>query len=210
MGLAIQVKDSAKLTKSLDTLVKSLPATIGADFVVKKRDYRGTVLHTVHVEKGGFPLAPSYAIHNGWLVVSFYPQTVQGFIYRGDGKHAVWKPPSVANSAIADATRFDPKARITTISVSDPKPMVVQILSLSPFLVKMISSIAGAGSDFDISLIPNAQTVTERLTHNVSIAVDNGKSVRIEGYSSFPMPFQISGLETYVYLFSFSFIGFLF
>ena len=51
-----------------------------------------------------------------------------------------------------------------------------------------------------------SQTVTERLTHNVSIAVDDGKSLRFEGYSSLPMPLHITGLETSVFLGAFSFL----
>ena len=205
-ALAIQVKDAEKLTKSIETLIKSLTATTGADIHVKKQLYRGTYLYTVHVAETGFPFVPSYAVHDGWLVVSLYPQTVQGFIFRASGKHAVWKPPAIAKRAIDDVTGGNANARITAVSVSDPRPTVRQILSVTPLLVKAITGFSGSGSDFDISVIPNSQTVTERLTHNVSIAVDDGKSVRFEGYSSLPLPLHITGLEYFLFLGSFSFL----
>lgn len=68
--IAVEVKDEKKLTQSLDTLIKSLAATTGADVHLKNRKYRGATMYTVHVGERGFPFVPSYTIHKGWLAVS--------------------------------------------------------------------------------------------------------------------------------------------
>jgi len=205
LAVAIEVKDEEKLKKSLETMIRSLTATTGADVALNEQDYQGAILNTVHVGVQGFPFLPSYTIHDGWLVVSLYPQPVQGFIFRSDGKHDVWKLPAIARKVIQEETNGD--ARLSSIFVSDPRPTVETILSLAPFFVKLITSFSGAASDFDISLIPHAQSVTELLTHNVSVVVDDGTSVRIESYSSMPMPIQLSGLETYAYAIGLSFFA---
>lgn len=210
MGLVFKVKNASKLTRSLETLFNELPSVIGTELTVRKRVYGGMALHIVEVPEEGFPFAPSYAVSNGWMVFSLYPQTVQGFIDRSNGDFPVWKLPEVANTALEDVKRSDPAAKITTLSVIDPRPTIVQILSFSPFVVKLITNLSGMGNDFDVSLIPNALTVRKRLTHNVSVGIDQGTSIRVESYSSFPMPLQLSGLEPYIYLSAFSALSFAF
>ena len=208
--VAVEVKDEKKLAESLDTLIKSLAATTGAVVYLKSREYRGATLNTVHVGERGFPFVPSYTIHRGWIAVSFYPQPVQGFILRSDGKHAVWSLPDVAKRVVQDVTKDNPEARIIGINVSDPRPALAEALSLAPFVTQMIYSFTGATADFDIAVIPNAQSTTERLSHNVSVIVDDGKSVRIEGYSSLPVPAQLNGISSYLYISAFSFLRFTF
>ncbi len=208
LGLAvgIQVKNPEKLAASLETLIASLTATTGSGIHLTTKDYRSVPVNMVQVSERGFSFVPSYTIHNGWLVAGLFPQTVQGYIYRSSGKTEVWKPPAIADRFIGEIGRDFPKAKITGYSVTDPRPTMRSVLSISPFLVKVITSISGAGGNFDVSLIPNSQTVTDPLTHNVSVVVDDGKSVRFEGYSSLPIPFQVTGLESFVFFGAFSFL----
>ena len=92
------------------------------------------------------------------------------------------------------------------ISVSDPRPAVQQLLSITPLIVAAIRSAGADIGDFDISLIPNSQAVAERLSENVTVTVDDGDGVRIEGYSTLPFPTQLTGFDFYGYLAAFSFL----
>ena len=98
---------------------------------------------------------------------------------------------------------------MTGLYVTDPRPTVQSILSMSPFLVQMVSQFSG-GTNFDVSLIPNSQSVTDPIHENVTVVVDDGKTIRYEGYASLPMPLQLTGLEAYAYIGIFSFVGFAF
>ena len=106
--------------------------------------------------------------------------------------------------------RITSHAQINAVSVVDPRPTVEQVLSLAPLLTRMFTTLSGTGNDFDIALIPNTQSVTDSLTHNVTVVVDDGKTVRFEGYSSLPMPLQLAGLETYAYLIAVQLFSFAF
>ncbi len=206
MAAAIKVKDRKKLTKTLETLVNTLPATTGADVRLKKRDYHGATVYSVHIEAPGFPFEPTYTItEDGWLVVGLLPQSVQGFLYRNaDEQRGGWKAPALVRAALK-AVQTQKDAKVTGLSVHDPRPGVEQILSIAPILVKTITGFSGTGGDFDVGLIPPAQAVTERLTHNVTVVVDDGETVRWEGYASAPLPSQFTGLDSYALLIVFSF-----
>lgn len=212
LTIAIEVKDEAKLKRTLDTLTKSLPSVTGADVSVRKRIYRGAELNMIEVGERGFPFVPTFAVHKGWLVVSFYPQAVEGYVFRCEEKPRVWQPPELVKTAVEKATgnleaAGDGSAvRVTAVSVSDPRPTVKQVLSVVPLFVTFARSYAGGG-DFDLSLIPNAQAVAEPLSENVSVMVDDGKTVRIESFATLPTLVNLSGLESYA-LVLFPLLGF--
>jgi hypothetical protein len=202
-AVAVEVKDEAKLKRALDSLLRSLPTALGIDVSVKKREYRGGVLNVVQIGERGFPFAPTFAIHKGWLVVSMFPQPVQGFLYRSAAGPAKWKQPPLLARAIRETLQprgKGGKPRLTAVSVANPKYAVKQVLSLAPLIIAFLRS-AGAGiQKFDLSTIPNGQAVTEPLTDSVSVIVDDGNAVRLEGYSSLPVPAELTGLDAYVVL----------
>eukprot|EP00913_Durusdinium_trenchii_P008770 g8236.t1 len=168
--IAIEVKDAPRLKKSLDLLSRTLASTAGLDIGIRQRKYRGTVMHMVKINQQGFPFVPTYAIHEDWLVISFYPQPVQGFIFRSDGKASTWKAPALLNNAIRatmkPAGESSGKPRLLAAGAADPRPGMKQVLALAPLIVSSFSSFSGETSNFDVSLIPNSQAVTERLTEN--------------------------------------------
>src|SRR5262249_25179446 len=90
--LLFKVKDAAKLQDALDQAVKGAVKASGLDVTVKKKAYHGVDIREVHVRQEGFFFVPSYAVHKGWLVVSFFPQAVQGYVLRAEGKLPAWKP----------------------------------------------------------------------------------------------------------------------
>jgi hypothetical protein len=202
-AVAVKVKDEKKLKASLDTLLGSLANLTGEDISIKKKTYRGVEI-TMMQFGGAFPYPPTYAIHNGWLVAAFYPQPVQGYIFRVDGKYANWKPSPLLAKVVAAERKYksDRDVKIVGITQSDPRPTVKELLAAAPFFVALFTTIeasfgGGGGDRFDLSLIPNAQAITEHVTPTVSVTVDDGDSLRIESHSTLPLGFQLTGIQSY-------------
>ncbi len=201
--VALQVKDAKKLQEALEVTFKTLPASTGVDLSVDTRDYRGAKVHSLTFNQRDFPLTPSYAVHNGWLYISLFPQTVQGAILRSGGKYSTWKPSAELKYVLAEVKK-NPKARITGIVESDPRPTVKQLMSIAPFIGALIN--AENPGLFKVSMLPNAQSITEHLFHNVAVTVDEGDAVRFEAYSSLPIPFDVSGAELFILAFGARFL----
>lgn len=204
-SVVIQVKDAAKLQESLSTLYRSLPAALGADISVKKQSFRGVDLQVLRFAQQGFFLLPTLAIHNDWLVLGLFPQNVQGFIMRNSGKYSAWKPSAQTEQTLAAARKLAPNGRVLSLGVSDPRPSFNQLCTVAPFVGGLANSFA-PGS-FDVSKIPNAQSITEPLFPNVSMVVDDGDGIRMESYDSFSLPLNIASSDSFlIAVFSSSFV----
>src|SRR5207244_4631614 len=90
--VAFKVKDGSRLLDTIDQAVKGLVGLTNAKIVIKKRKYRGVDLREVRINEQGFFFLPSYALVDGWLVVSYFPQPVQGFILRSKDAIPACKP----------------------------------------------------------------------------------------------------------------------
>lgn len=198
-GTAIKIKDVPKLKAALDSLFRSLPFVLGEDISVKKETYHGVDLYMVRYVQEGFFFVPTYAIHDDWLVIGLFPQTVQGYILRATGKYSTWKPTPLLHEALSAVRKASPKARITAITYSDPRPAVQQLCAVGPLIGGLIDSFS-RGS-FDVKKIPNAQTITEPLYPNIGILVDDGESIRFERYASLSVPLvDLAGTDMYFVL----------
>ena len=93
-----------------------------------------------------------------------------------------------------------------SISYSDPRPSIKQLLSLGPTIGGLITSFYPETS-FQIGTIPNAQEATRYLFPNVAVGTVDDKGVRLESRSSLPLPFDISGADTYGLFFLFATVG---
>ncbi len=200
-GVIIKVKDAKKLHETIDGLIKLIPAAAKTDVSLKKRTFHGVDLYTLHVAEEGFPFMPTYTIHNDWLVLGFYPQVVQGYVLRCSGKYGKWKPPPLLEEVLAVAKKSG--AKVTSISVADPRPTINQLFSIAPLIGSMVNSFAP--NSFDVFMIPNAQSITEHLFPNVTISVDEGATLRLESYASLSLPFELTGFDTYAVALFFSF-----
>jgi hypothetical protein len=140
----------------------------------------------------GFFFLPTYALVGDWLVVSFYPQPVHGFILRSKGELPAWK----ADEAVERSLGKMPK-EFTSISVSDPRPSVKQVFALAPLVGSAIRSFSPE-SKFDPSLIPNGHEACKHLFPNVSVTADDGKTTRIHTRASLSLPFDLAGLDAYI------------
>jgi hypothetical protein len=186
-----KVKDAKKLQASLDEMIKGIAKTTGADLGVKKSKYRGIECSQVQFRQEGFFFVPTYAIYKDWLVVGYYPQSVQGFLLRATGELPAWKPEPSTTAA------FDKMPKeFVSVSVSDPRPTLKQILALAPLAGGFANSFIKE-SKFDVASIPNAQEATRHLFPNVSVVTDDGKTLRMETRASLALPFDISGLDSY-------------
>ena len=77
-----------------------------------------------------------------------------------------------------------------SVSVSDPRPTVRFFLSFLPTVMAGLNSVSNfTGVSLDVSLLPNAQEVTQHLFPNVSITTDDGANLRMETRASLALPF---------------------
>ena len=193
---AMRVKDPKKVLEALDQAVKGIAQATGADLSVKKKTYRGTELYEVHFRQEGFFFVPTYAIHKDWLVVGYFPQTVQGFVLRASGELPGWKP----DPRLQEALDKLPKEFIS-IAVSDPVPTITQILSIAPLIAGLINSFA-PDIRLDVGSLPNAHEATRHLFPNVSVITDDGQTLRQQTRASLNLPLNLTGLDTYgIFLF---------
>jgi hypothetical protein len=77
------------------------------------------------------------------------------------------------------------KARVVGLSESDPRGTVEFLMSVMPMVGGLIS--AFSGGDFDVTVIPPAQLITEPLFPNVTLYLAEPDAFRIESYDSLPV-----------------------
>ncbi|HUG90161.1 MAG TPA: hypothetical protein VML55_04980 [Planctomycetaceae bacterium] len=196
MTMAVEVRDADEVLESLHKLVPALSRAAGGEVTLDKRPYHGVELHMLKLNTPGFVFTPTFAVVDRWLVAGIQPQPVQGFVLRSQKGYSRWQPPEVAADVLRKVKERRPEPRVTGLTVIDPRPTVASIASFAPLVVSAVQSFAG-GEPFDTSLIPNAQAVTEPLTHNVTVVSDDGELLRIDSWASLPIPFPMTGMETY-------------
>jgi hypothetical protein len=190
--IAIKVKDGTKLLDTVDQAVKGIGGLTNAKMGVKKRKYRGIDMREVRVNEQGFFFLPTYAVVDGWLVMAFFPQPVQGFILRSKGELPGWKP----DESVERSLNKLPK-EFLSVSVSDPRPSVKQVLSLAPMIGSAVRGFFPE-TKFDPGLIPNGHEACKHLFPNVTVTSDDGKTTRIMTRASLALPFDVAGLDSYV------------
>ncbi len=180
----VKVKDAKKLQASLDQAVKALGRIPGAQiaFAQKKKTYRDIELREIQLKAPGIFFAPTYTIYKDWLVLSRFPQPVQGYVLRATGEIPAWKP----NQELMKSLQKFP-GEYVSVSVSDPRPTVRLLLSLAPMVASTVNSFTG--SNLDVSSFPNAHEVTHYLFPNVTITTDDGTTLRMESRASLALPF---------------------
>jgi hypothetical protein len=190
--LLLPVKDEKKVIASLTTLAKSLGSAAGATLEVKKKKYRGVDIHEVVVSEQGFVFLPAFAVHKGWLAIGIYPQGVHGYIQRANDELPAWKPDERTLAAMKQMP-----AELVSLVVSDPRPATSQILAIAPLLIRAINSFSN--SNFvDVGDLPNAHGVVRHLFTNVATGTVKGDTLRLESRSSLALPFELTGVDTYV------------
>jgi hypothetical protein len=181
--ILIQVKDAKKLEESLKQAIRGAAKLAGVDVTIKNRTYHGVAIHEVHLRQPGFIYIPTFAIHDDWLAIAYYPQPVQGFILRSTKEVAAWKPGQQAQASFNKLPK-----EFVSVYYSDPRPALNFVLSLAPFVGGIVESFL-PDSRFDVGLIPNAHEVSRYLFPNVSVGTVKGNIIRLETRASLALPF---------------------
>jgi hypothetical protein len=184
-----KVKDEKKLQAALETAIKSLGKATGADVTRKKREYHGVDLYEIHVRQQGFIFVPTYTVHKGWLALSLYPQAVQGYVLRTNGELPAWKPDDKTKEALTKLPK-----EFVSLSVSDPRPSLEQVLSIAPLIGGAVNSFV-PDSKFDVGLLPNAHEVNRHLFPNVQVTSMKGNTLRLETRASLALPLDLGNSD---------------
>ncbi len=194
--LAIEVKDEARLLKALNNLVVAASAAAGESIRVREVMYRGSRLHVIEVQASDFFFQPTFVVDKGWMVVSLFPQPVQGFVLRNDSTaYQAWNPPASMRHALEAAASVK-NGKVVAFSATDPRPAINQLSSFLPLLLGVTRQFNDSGSEaFDLTILPPPQAITEIVSPGSSVTLDDGKTVRIEWRSSLPLPAGLAGLD---------------
>jgi hypothetical protein len=199
-SLAVQVKDGGKVEKALAAVARALPAALGGNVAVRKRTYRGATLYSLDLPRPfpPLPVRPAWTCHQGWLVLSLFPQPVQGFVLRSAGKYSVWKPSPLGERLRAEMARY-PQARILGWDETDPRPGVKQLCQLGTFIAGVASAFP-SNERFDVALVPNFQAITEPLFPDVTLFIAEGDTIRLESHASINLLMELAGLDSFLLL----------
>jgi hypothetical protein len=200
----VRVKDAPKLLAALNKAIKGVGRLSGIDIGINKRDYHGAELREVQVRQQGFAFLPTYTIHDGWLVASYFPQPVQGFVLRSQGKLPTWQPDARTQETLKKLPR-----EFISVSYADPRPTVRQLFAVAPMIAGVIKSIT-PDLKLDVGAAPNGHEATQHLFPNVSVVRFDGNTLRWESRSSLALPFDLSGVEASALLAVFAFAQFAF
>jgi hypothetical protein len=183
---AIEVKDNAKLQGTLKHIFSMIEAMSGGDFTTNSAEKNGINITTFQVESVEIG---AVAVTDDWLLVSLTPQSIITFQMRADGKLPKWKP----NGELQQAFASLPK-EFTSLTISDPRPIYRQLMSLAPFLMTgakaalIENRLVPRGFEFDVSVadVPPSELVTAPLFPNVSMSVNGKDGLKHYSRSSIP------------------------
>lgn len=185
--VAIRVKDAQKVEMALDQIVQNVAPS--ANVRLKKRPYLGATIREVQVQnRPGFIFLPSYVVHNDWLVMSLYPQPLQGFMQRSAGESKAWSPDSLTRQ------RFEQLPPCSTWGYADWRSSTQQALTFAPLILEAMQAFS-AGTGFDVGTLPSASTLNQKLTPSVTGVSDNGRRIRWDARGGLLLPGDSIGLD---------------
>jgi hypothetical protein len=183
----VQVKDGAKLVRSIDTLVKNIPYPPGFEVDLTKKKYRDAEIMDVYFKINQFSSRiGSFAVYKDWFIFSQYPQGIKGFVLRSNGELPTWK----ANAELTKILEPFPK-EFVGIDVSDPRRGIGVALATAPIVIDLLNRLTAFVPNlrpFEIDLIPHAEEATRQLFPRVTVTTDDGKRIRSVSRSSLGLP----------------------
>jgi hypothetical protein len=199
--VCVSLKDPAKAKAVADRIHRGLETLVSAPVKVRKKMVKGVEVRELYSRGFGF-LVPTYAVVGDWLVVSVYPQGVQGMVLRMKGDLPSWKPDADTLARLAKLPKDG-----CTLQYCDPTSTVKNLCTLGPLFLGTIGGLGNAfGNDngesdyepLDIGLIPNGHELSKHLFPNLTVIRDDGTTVRLEVNESLSVPLEIIGLEPLV------------
>src|SRR5262249_45028609 len=89
--VCVSLKDPAKAKGVAEQVHRGIESIVSAPVKARKTMLKGVEIRQLYSRGFGF-LVPTYAVVGDWLVVSLYPQGVQGMVLRMKGDLPSWKP----------------------------------------------------------------------------------------------------------------------
>jgi hypothetical protein len=201
-AFAVEVKDSAALEQARETVLSALEQAGRDNFEIVKRDYRGTPVYVFQSKQQFVPVQPAFAIHDGWLHVALSSQAVQGALYRANDKERALQFSGELRKRIEQHTGRSGEAggsrNLLACSYSDPRPSIKLLVGVLPLLSRVFGVMGQGGffQNFDTTLVPHAQPITETLSHNFSMLTSDERTLRFDVYSTLPMPIDFASFGT--------------
>ncbi len=195
-GSAFSVKDPERLQKSADILLDRIfeqleQVNLQVPIKVQRATIEGRQLTTVPATI----FTPTYAVDDKWLVVSLYPQPVQAFLMRQDGKLPRWQPTAEHKEAFAALPQ-----KFSAISVDDARRSMEAMYGFVPMFNSSLQTFSGAlvGPDLvNAAELPPQEIVCAPLFPNVSVSVPSKDGITYHSRQSLPvtpMPSAQSGV----------------
>jgi prepilin-type processing-associated H-X9-DG protein len=186
-GFAVEVDDAAKLRKSVDAMLALLQKHAGNDVAIRRVDKHGQQMILVDFTRGA--VSPALAIGDKWMSMGVFPQTVEAFLMRENGKLSRWEPTAELKESLAEMPQS-----FTGLTITDPRMTYQFAAGIAPVL--MGAAQAGLREarvlppDFQMPVsaadIPPAELVTRPLFVNVSTAAVEQDGVVYTSRQSLP------------------------
>lgn len=188
---AVKIKDAAKLNVTLDRMAKLLqrPKNELALTRIEKFKYRGANITSWHFDS--LPVQPSYVMHDGWLVVSLFPQAIKAHVWRVDNPKSAWQAPALVETAVKAGLQDGPaQTKLAALTVTDPRRSLELLMPLAPVFWRIIGADLGHGQQtfFNVSSLPHTKAITSKLSPNVTALFDDGNAWRWETHSTAELP----------------------
>ncbi|MCH8998982.1 MAG: hypothetical protein IID48_12085 [Proteobacteria bacterium] len=133
-GVVIKVDDADTLRQTLMNLVgMAAEQTTADELTVTTTKKQGRDIVTLQIAEGMFN--PSFAVDDDWLAIGLFPQTVEAFFLRVDGKLTPWKPTLSYQKSLAAMPQ-----EFTSISASDPRKSVRFLMGLAPMILPALNA----------------------------------------------------------------------
>jgi len=189
-GGVLKVDDPQTLRETLDKVLALAEfQTQPEQFAVRRTEKHGREIVTLEFAGGVF--SPAFAVDENWLSIGLFPQTVEAFLLRVDGRLTNWEPSRTYQQAFAALPK-----EFGSIAATDPRKMYRSLVGLAPMLfpalqLGMREALKQQGmDDFELPIsladLPPAELVGRPLFPNVAVCTSDESGIRWTSRSSLP------------------------
>lgn len=184
-GLAatVTIKDRDVLDglqkKLTDMLTKMAGINGGRGPKLRSTKFAGqTIYYLTEIERN-FPLAPSWCITDGRLIVSLMPQNIKAYLGRGDDFQSLAARPEVAKALEA--------SKPIKIYYQDTPRLFEHLYVMLPMAARMAArELQHEGLDFDVALLPSGESIYRHLRPDVVTVSRTAAGIEVTCRETFP------------------------